>query len=182
MLQIPQIKAKPTRDILHCEIPCGHTHVSQKRARNVIPVKSMTSVRAWACPKMFSRVVGFRRSAGLCDEIIHLYPWGKQQQTACLWTEVIRLPAELWNGVFGETPRGSLSDRFFPEWCRIPGLGGTGPASKSDWQVKKIAYGACFYWSQKRLYLQTAIAKSWYLANLPRHHEVSRRLSGVLFA
>lgn len=97
----------------------------------------MTSVRAWACPKMFSRVVGFRRSAGLCHEIIHFYPWGKHTRTACFGAEVRRVPVKWRNGGFWETPTGSLSDRFFPEWCRILGLGGTGPASKSDWQVKK---------------------------------------------
>lgn len=116
--------------------PHGHAHASQTRARKVMPVKDMTSVRAWACPKMFSRVVGFRRSAGLCDEIIRVSPWGRQKLPACFHSEVIRVPIKWRNSVFGRLQR-EVCVIVFPEWCRILGLGGTGPASKSDWQVKK---------------------------------------------
>lgn len=96
----------------------------------------MTSVRAWACPKMFSRVVGFRRSAGLCHEIIHVYPWGGRKLRACFQTEVIPVAVKWWNCVFGRLRR-EVCEIVFLEWCRILGRGGTGPASKSDWQVKK---------------------------------------------
>lgn len=110
----------------------------------------MTSVRAWACPKMFSRVVGFRRSAGLCHEIIYVYPWGGRKVRACFQTELV--PVEWRNRVLGRLER-EVCELVFLEWCRILGRGGTGPASKSDWQVQKNgseekkAYGARFNWS-----------------------------------
>lgn len=111
----------------------------------------MTSVRAWACPKMFARVVGFRRSAGLCDEIIHLYPWGGHKRPTCFRTKVIPVPVEWWKPCFGGDFNGEVcAIVFLLEWCRILGRGGTGPASKSDWQVKTRAKIGVGGWGRKK--------------------------------
>lgn len=101
---------------------------------------------------MFSRVVGFRRSARLRGEIIHFYPWGKQKQSAWFRTEAVRVAVEWWNRPFGRLRR-EVCLIVSPGVMSNPGTRRNGSSikirltGKKKQRDRKNAYCAPFHWS-----------------------------------